>query len=41
LINKTAAVKLGWTPQQAIGKWIFNTVRDSNKRRIIGVVNDF
>jgi putative ABC transport system permease protein len=41
LINKTAAAKLGWTPQQAIGKWIFNTVRDSNKRRIIGVVDDF
>ncbi|MGH2647533.1 MAG: ABC transporter permease, partial [Ginsengibacter sp.] len=30
-----------WTPQQAIGKWIFNTVRDNTKRRIIGVVNDF
>lgn len=41
LINKTAAAKLGWTPQQAIGKWIFNTVRDNNKRRIIGVVDDF
>ena len=25
LINKTAAAKLGWTPQQAIGKWIFNS----------------
>ncbi len=41
LINKTAASKLGWTPQQAIGKWIQNTVRDSAKRRIIGVVDDF
>jgi putative ABC transport system permease protein len=41
LINKTAATKLGWTPQEAIGKWVFNTVRDSNKRRIIGVVDDF
>ncbi|HRH48727.1 MAG TPA: ABC transporter permease [Panacibacter sp.] len=41
IINKTAAAKLGWTPQQAIGKWIFNTVRDSSKRRIIGVVDDF
>ncbi len=41
LINKTAASKLGWTPQQAIGKWIFNTVRDADKRRIIGVVEDF
>ena len=41
LINKTAATKLGWTPEQAIGKWILNTVRDTTKRRIIGVVNDF
>lgn len=41
LINKTAATKLGWTPDQAIGKWIQNTVRDSAKRRIVGVVNDF
>ncbi len=41
LINKTAAAKLGWTPQQAVGKWILNTVRDSTRRRIIGVVNDF
>jgi putative ABC transport system permease protein len=41
LINKTAAAKLGWTPQQAIGKWIFNSTGDSNKRRIIGVVDDF
>jgi putative ABC transport system permease protein len=41
LINKTAAAKLGWTPEQAIGKWIQNTVRDSAKRRIIGVIADF
>ncbi len=41
LINKTAATKLGWTPQQAIGKWIQNTVRDDAKRQIIGVVDDF
>lgn len=41
LINKTAAAKLGWTPEQAIGKWIQNTVRDNAKRRIIGVVEDF
>ena len=41
LINRTAAAKLGWTPEQAIGKWIRNTVRDDAKRRIIGVVEDF
>ena len=41
LINKTAASKLGWTPERAVGKWIKNTVRDNAKRRIIGVVDDF
>lgn len=41
VINKTAATKLGWTPQQVIGKWIQNTIRDDAKRRIIGVVADF
>ncbi len=41
LINKTAAAKLGWTPEQAIGKWLKNTVRDSAKRYVIGVVADF
>jgi len=41
LINRTAAAKLGWMPEQAIGKWIQNTVRDDAKRSIIGVVEDF
>jgi len=41
LINKMAAAKLGWTPQQAIGKWIQNAVSDNAKRRIIGVVDNF
>jgi putative ABC transport system permease protein len=41
LINQTAASKLGWTPQEAIGKWILNTFRDQSKRRIVGVVADF
>lgn len=41
LINKTAAAKLGWTPQLAIGKWIKNTVRDNAKRRVVGVIEDF
>jgi len=41
LINKTAAANLGWAPEQAIGKWIENKVRDTTKRRIIGVVADF
>ena len=41
LINKTAAAKLGWTPEQAIGKWLQNTVRDNAKRKIIGVIQDY
>lgn len=41
LINQTAAKKLGVTPEQAIGKWIKNTVRDTTKRRIVGVVKDY
>ncbi|MDB5119910.1 MAG: hypothetical protein JWN56_1128 [Sphingobacteriales bacterium] len=41
LINRTAAVKLGWKPELAVGKWIRNAVRDTTKRRIIGVVEDF
>ncbi len=41
LLNRTAAARLGWTPEQAIGKWIQNKFRDDNKRRIIGVVEDF
>ncbi|MEP7143635.1 MAG: ABC transporter permease [Ferruginibacter sp.] len=41
LINRTAAAKLGWTPEQAIGKWIKNTVRDDEKRIVIGVIADF
>lgn len=41
LINETAAKKLGFTPQQAIGKWVKNTVRDNGKRIIIGVIKDY
>jgi putative ABC transport system permease protein len=41
LLNQTAAKKLGWTPEQAIGKWIKNIGRDSLPRHIIGVVQDF
>jgi putative ABC transport system permease protein len=41
LINRTAAAKLGFTPEQALGKWIRNPFRDSLRRRIIGVVEDF
>lgn len=41
LINETAAKKLGFTPQQAIGKLLKNTIRDSTTRRIIGVIKDY
>ncbi len=41
LINATAAKKLGFTPEGAIGKWIKNAVRDSLPRRIVGVVGNF
>ena len=41
LINRTAALKFGWTPSQALGKWVQNTIRDNKKRRVIGVVEDF
>jgi len=41
LINRTAAKELGFSPQQAIGKWIKNKVRDDKRRTVIGVVEDF
>ena len=41
LVNRAAATKLGFTPEQAIGKWIQHSVRDKNKRYIIGVIEDF
>lgn len=41
LINRTAAANLGWTPEQAIGKWIQNTKYDAVRRTVIGVVGDF
>jgi putative ABC transport system permease protein len=41
LINRKAASVLGYTPEQAIGKWIKNTGRDSLRRTIVGVVEDY
>jgi putative ABC transport system permease protein len=40
LINRTAAASLGYTPQQAVGKWIRNITADSSRRTIVGVVED-
>jgi putative ABC transport system permease protein len=41
LINRTAATTLGYTPEQAIGKWVKNLSRDSLRRTIVGVVEDY
>jgi putative ABC transport system permease protein len=41
VINRNAAIKLGYTPEQAIGKWIRNVSRDSLRRNIVGVVEDY
>ncbi|HEX8528440.1 MAG TPA: ABC transporter permease, partial [Cytophagales bacterium] len=41
LLNRTAVKKLGWLPQEALGKTLFNTIRDSLPRRVVGVVEDF
>ncbi len=41
LINRTAAASLGFTPETAIGKRIRNTMLDSTRRKVVGVVEDF
>jgi putative ABC transport system permease protein len=41
LINRYAASKLGYKPEEAIGKWIRNVNRDSVHRIIVGVVEDY
>lgn len=41
MINRTAATLLGYTPEESIGKWLKNTVRDTIRRTIVGVVEDF
>lgn len=40
LINRTAAANLGFTPDQAIGKWI-NITGVKERRTIVGVVEDY
>jgi putative ABC transport system permease protein len=35
LINRTAARDLGYTPEQAVGKWIKKPVRDSVRERLL------
>ncbi len=41
MINRSTAVKLGYTPEQAIGKWVKNITADSLPRTIVGVVEDY
>lgn len=41
VINRAAASMLGFTPQQAIGKWVRNIIQDSLRRNIVGVVENF
>ena len=41
LLNRAAAKKLGWSPQEALGKTLKNKLVDSLPRRVVGVVEDF
>jgi putative ABC transport system permease protein len=41
LINRTAATRMGYTPEQAVGKWIKTSTVDSLRRTIKGVVEDY
>jgi putative ABC transport system permease protein len=42
LINRAAVETLGYTtPEQAVGKWIKNITRDSARRTIVGVVENY
>jgi putative ABC transport system permease protein len=41
IINRAAAIKLGLTPEKALGKRLRNLMRDSTTRTVIGVVENF
>jgi len=41
IINRSTATKLGYTPEQAIGKWVKNIEADSVRRTIVGVTEDY
>ncbi len=41
LLNRAAVKKLGWSPQEALGKTLKNKLVDSLLRRVVGVVEDF
>jgi putative ABC transport system permease protein len=41
LLNRAAVKKLGWLPQEALGKTLKNKLVDSLPRHVVGVVEDF
>ncbi len=41
IVNRTAAARLGYTPEQAVGTWVRNIIQDSMQRIIVGVVEDY
>ncbi|MDX1639360.1 MAG: ABC transporter permease [Balneolaceae bacterium] len=41
VINKAAADRFGWTPEEALGKRFENQFRDSTVKKVIGVVENF
>jgi len=41
IVTRLAAAKMGYTPEQAIGKWVRNINRDTARRTIVGVLEDF
>lgn len=41
LINRSAAGFLGYTPEEAVGKWVRNITQDSIRRIVVGVVEDY
>jgi putative ABC transport system permease protein len=41
LINRAAAETLGYTPDQAVGKWLKNITGDSVRRTIVGVIENY
>lgn len=41
LVNRATATMMGYTPEEAVGKWIKNITGDSLRRTIVGVVEDY
>ena len=41
ILNERAVRDIGWTPEEAIGKQILNSFRDTIPRQVVGVVKDY